>query len=543
MNDDSRTALKALIFAVAVLISFAVYFHGLGDYGFIDPDEGRYSEIPREMIETGDFITPRLNYVKYFEKPPLHYWLTAASFKIFGENEFSGRLFPVLSGLGCCVLAYVLALKVTKSRYAAELSGLMLSSSVLWYAASRINLTDMTLTFFFTASMTCYYLWSTENKKLMLLLFYAFMAFAVLTKGLIGVVLPGGIALIHLIITKQYKKIAPLFSPRAILLFLVIVLPYFIAVCRKNPDFFEFFFIREHFLRYTTTIHARYEPFWFFIPIIIAGFIPWAGMIWDSMRAVFGKCKIIDRDSGLFLGLWFFMPLAFFSCSGSKLITYILPCIPPLAVLTGASMSVFEGKDFRRFIIISTIIIIPVAAAGLILPLIKADPDYNAMAFPAMCLSLTLLTFWAVSLFIGRSKIIPLVLCVIAALAMYSASGAFIVEGKLLSRKDSAALIPSDTDDVVVYQNLMQGMSWYTKRRTVTADALNELEFGAAQEKDPKWFINNDDLKKLWNSSRKVIVSSRRKDNDSNALGLREVLGTAPVREWVTSADIVFANF
>ena len=543
MNDDNRTALKALIFAVAVLISFSVYFYGLGDYGFIDPDEGRYSEIPREMIETGDFITPRLNYVKYFEKPPLHYWLTAVSFKIFGENEFSGRLFPVLSGLGCCVLAYVLALKVTKSRYAAELSGLMLSSSVLWYAASRINLTDMTLTFFFTASMTCYYLWSTENKKLMLLLFYAFMAFAVLTKGLIGVVLPGGIALIHLIITKQYKKIAPLFSPRAILLFLVIVLPYFIAVCRKNPDFFEFFFIREHFLRYTTTIHARYEPFWFFIPIIIAGFIPWAGMIWDSMRAVFGKCKIIDRDSGLFLGLWFFMPLAFFSCSGSKLITYILPCIPPLAVLAGASMSVFEGKDFRRFIIISTIIIIPVAAAGLILPLIKADPDYNAMAFPAMCLSLTLLTFWAVSLFIGRSKIIPLVLCVIAALAMYSASGAFIVEGKLLSRKDSAALIPSDTDDVVVYQNLMQGMSWYTKRRTVTADALNELEFGAAQEKDPRWFINNDDLKKLWNSSRKVIVSSRRKDNDSDALGLREVLGTSPVREWVTSADIVFANF
>ena len=215
------------------VLAVCVYFCGLGDYGFIDPDEGRYSEIPREMIEAGDYITPRLNYVLYFEKPPLHYWLTAGAFLAFGENEFAGRFFPVMAGLGCCVLAYAIALKITRSKYASALAGLMLASSVLWYGTSRINITDMTLTFFFTAAMASYYFWSVNGKKSAILLFYSFMALSVLTKGLIGVVLPGGIALIHLIITRQYRKIPGLFSPSAIILFFVIVSPYFVEVCRS----------------------------------------------------------------------------------------------------------------------------------------------------------------------------------------------------------------------------------------------------------------------------------------------------------------------
>lgn len=528
---------RAVLIVGAVLAVF-VYFWGLGGYGFIDPDEGRYAEIPREMIEASDFITPRLNYVLYFEKPPLHYWLTAGAFMIFGENEFAGRFFPVMAGLGCCVLAYVIALKITRSKYSAGLAGLMLASSVLWYGTSRINITDMTLTFFFTASMTSYYFWNISGKKLSLLAFYAFMALSVLTKGLIGVVLPGGIAFLHLIITKQYRKILPLFSPSAIILFFVIVAPYFVEVCRRNPDYFHFFFIREHFLRYTTTIHARYEPFWFFIPIIIAGFVPWTGILYDAGRAVFGKCRLIDKNAGLFLGLWAVIPFLFFSASGSKLITYILPCIPPLAVLSGASMSVLEGREFRRFVIITSLILIPIAITGFVLPSLKNEPDFQAMSLPAMCLSSMLAVFWGLSLFIVRKKNIPALLVIAGLAAMFAASGAFNVEGKLLSHKDSALLVPNDADDVVVYGNLMQGMNFYTKRRTITAEDLNELEFGAEHDSNrSQWFIDNDALRELWRSGRKVVVISRRKDG-----GMKEILAS-PVREWSTSSDIVFANF
>ena len=490
------------------------------------------------MIEACDFITPRLNYVLYFEKPPLHYWLTAGAFFLFGENEFAGRFFPVMAGLGCCVLAFVLARKITRSNYSASLAGLMLASSVLWYGTSRINLTDMTLTFFFTASMTSYYFWYVSGKKLSLLAFYCFMALSVLTKGLIGVVLPGGIALIHIVATKQYKKILPLFSPSAIILFFAIVTPYFVEVCRRNPDYFQFFFIREHFLRYTTTIHARYEPFYFFIPIIIAGFIPWTGILWDSFRAVFGKCRLIERDAGLFLGLWAGIPFLFFSASGSKLITYILPCFPPLMILSGASMSVLEGKNLRRFVIITSAILIPVAITGFILPSAKNDPAFNAMILPAMCLSLMLIIFWALSLFVGRGRNIPAMMIIAGLCAMFAASGAFNIEGKLLSHRDSAMMIPNDADYVVVYGNLMQGMNFYTKRRTITAEDLNELEFGAEHDSNrSQWFIDNEKLRGLWRSGKKVVAISRHKEN-----GMREIL-ESPVREWSTSADIVMANF
>ncbi len=528
---------RAILIAGAIL-AVLVYFWGLGDYGFIDPDEGRYAEIPREMIETSDFITPRLNYVLYFEKPPLHYWLTAGAFMIFGENEFAGRFFPVMAGLGCCVLAFVLARKITRSNYAASLAGLMLASSVLWYGTSRINLTDMTLTFFFTASMASYYFWSVTGRKLSLLAFYSFMALSVLTKGLIGVVLPGGIAFLHLIITRQHKKILTLFSPSAIILFFLIVAPYFVEVCRRNPDYFQFFFIREHFLRYTTTIHARYEPFWFFIPIIIAGFIPWTGILWDAFGAAFGKCRLIDKSAGLFLGLWAAIPFLFFSASGSKLITYILPCFPPLMILSGASMSVLEGRNLRRFIIITSAILIPVAVTGFILPSVKNDPDFHAMALPALCLSVMLVVFWALSLLSGRVRNIPALLVIAGLGAMFAASGAFNVEGKLLSHRDSAMIIPGDADYVVVYRDLMQGMSFYTKRRTITAEDLNELEFGAEHDSNrERWFINDESLRELWHSGRKVVAVSRRKDS-----GMREVLDS-PVREWSTSADIILANF
>ena len=528
---------RAILILGAILAVF-VYFWGLGDYGLIDPDEGRYAEIPREMIEASDFITPRLNYVLYFEKPPLHYWLTAGAFMIFGENEFAGRFFPVIAGLGCCVLAYVVALKITRSKYASALAGLMLASSVLWYGTSRINITDMTLTFLFTASMASYYFWNVSGKKFHLLAFYSFMALSVLTKGLIGVVLPGGIALIHLIITKDYRKIIPLFSPSAIILFFVIVTPYFVEVCRRNPDYFQFFFIREHFLRYTTTIHSRYEPFYFFIPIIVAGFIPWTGILWDSFAAVFGKCRLIGKSAGSFLGLWAGIPFAFFSASGSKLITYILPCFPPLMILAGASMSVLEGKNLQRFVIITSAVLIPVAVTGFVLPLVKDDPAFNAMKFPAMCLAVMLVIFWALSLLIGRVRNIPALLVITGLSAMFAASGAFNVEGKLLSHKDSASLVPNDADDVVVYANLMQGMNFYTKRRTVTAEDLNELEFGAEHDSNrERWFIGNDSLRELWRSGRKVVVISRHKDK-----GMREIL-ESPVREWSTSADIVMANF
>ena len=536
---------KGLMFfgVVAALLCVYVYFAGLGDYGFIDPDEGRYSEIPREMIESGDFITPRLNYVKYFEKPIMHYWLTALSFMAFGQNEFAGRFTPAVLGLLGCLMTFLLALRVTKDFRAAVISGMILASSVLWYAISRLNITDMTLTFFFTGSLYFFRLWVDDTeRKLWLVMFYVFMALAVMSKGLIGVVIPGGIAVIYSLLTGQGKKIlSRIFSSTAILIFFAVNAVWFVPVCMANNDFFDFFFIREHFLRYTTTIHERWQPFWFFGPVLIGGLVPWTGLLLDVFRAIFGKCRLIDKKDGVLLGLWFLMPFVFFSMSSSKLVTYILPCLPPIAVLAGASLASMDGKDFRRFAVISTIILVPLAVTGIVWPRFTDDVDVIAMAVPAMRLAVSLAVFWGVSLLLLKNiRGVALALCILGLGTMYSASPAFIVEGDLLSHKDTAEIVKTidGIDDVVVFQKLMQGMNYYLERRTVTADIVDELEFGAAQEENPKWFISKEELVELWKSPAHIAAIARSKHIDS----LRDTLGE-PVRQWINSADVVFTNF
>ena len=498
---------KGIFFALFVFLA-AVYFIGVSGHGLIDPDEGRYSEIPREMIESGDYVTPRLNYVKYFEKPLLHYWLTAASFKIFGQNEFSSRFIPELMGLLTVLLTYFTARKI--SRDSSAFSALILGSSVLWFAISRLNITDMTLTFFFTFAMLSYRYW-LDGKFTWLLLFYACMAFAVLTKGLIGVVLPGGIAFLHLVFTKKYKLIIKLFNPLAIILFFLITVPVFWLTCRVNPDFFDFFFIREHFLRYTTTIHDRYEPFYFFIPIVIAAFIPWTGLIVNSFMKLFDDDDSLSKSDKIFLAVWFLLPFIFFSFSNSKLIPYILPCMPPIAILSGISLNELNIKNFKIFFITSLIILVPVALTGLLLPSLSNDPDIIAMKYPAGMLGLSLLLF----LFAAYRKYI-LLMCFLAVIAILAASPAFKKVALSGSRQEVShelnQILVNDEDSIVAaYRDLMQGLSFYLKRRIVIVDDLNELEFGAKAENNSGWFIDSQELKKLCRSNKHVYIVTRKK--------------------------------
>lgn len=529
------------IFAVVLVVY--VYFSGLSDYGFLDPDEGRYSEIPREMIETGDYITPRLNYVKYFEKPIMHYWLTAASFLMFGQNEFAGRFFPVTLGLMGCIVTGLLAYAITKDKRAGFMAGMILASSTLWFGISRINITDMTLTFFFTLSLFFFRLWVNDvNRKTYLIMSYISMALAVLTKGLIGIVLPGIIAVIYALMTGQFRRIMTrIFSPIAIIIFLIVNFIWFIPVCMRNPDFFHFFFIREHFLRYTTTIHERYQPFYFFMPVLLAGLVPYTGLLIDAIRGMFGKCRLIVKSDGIFLGIWFFITFVFFSFSDSKLVTYILPCFPPLAVLFGSILASYQPHEFKTFIIINAIILIPLSLTGIIWPMYTTDTDVIAMRIPALMLSVMLLVF-TVSSFIMTRRNISFIMCILGILCMYSASGAFIVEGKLLSHKEAAELIRENIDgeyDVIVFQKLMQGMNYYLERRTITSDNLDELEFGADQDNErEKYFITRERAIELWNSDNHIVITSRGRNSD-----YMHGIFLNPVREWLTSADIVLMNF
>ncbi|MDR2523902.1 MAG: glycosyltransferase family 39 protein [Synergistaceae bacterium] len=486
---------------------------GLGGWGLLDPDEGRYAEISREMLETGDYVTPRLNYVKYFEKPVLHYWLTAASFAAFGQNEFAARLTPALCGLGGIFVAFVLARRIYGLREALCAS-IILSTCLLWFAVIRLNILDMTVSFFITLSLAGF--WFGRTNRRYLLLFYSGMALATLTKGLIGVVLPSGIVFWYVVLTWRWRLIAHTLYRPGVVLFFVLAMPWFLAVCWVNADFFHFFFVQEHFLRYTTRIHDHYEPFWYFIPILAGALVPWAGLLPGMLGGALPRRSDPER-SGLFLGLWFAVPFLFFSLSSSKLIPYIVPCLPPLAILGGRALaSIMDGNDAgaRRFARLNGGLLMFLAAAGIIYPLMMDIPVLALYPYtlPASAsLGVLALHGWklAESPPAARSKMTA-AFCLLSFVNALLFARGFTLEERFLSYKEPAAVIrerlrPGDV--VVGYGNTMQGLGFYLERRIVLADAVGELEFGARQERDPRWFIGQKELKALWEGEERVFLA------------------------------------
>lgn len=507
-------AMKLLLL---LLLSFSLYFWGLGNHGLLEPDEGRYSEIPREMRETGDFITPRLNYIKYFEKPVLHYWLTAAAQSAFGENEFSGRFWPALLALGGILSTYFLAQSMF-GRETALYSSAILTTSLVYFAVSQINITDMPLSFFITVSMTGFWFGLEKNRRFYLL-FYAGAALALLTKGLIGVVLPGGIIFWYMVITRRWDIVRSALYLPGIILFSVLSLPWFIAVCIRNGDFFYFFFIQEHFLRYATTMHGRYEPAWFFIPILLLGLFPWTGLLPGAIRSAFPS-RILslgrEKRDELFLFLWFAVIFLFFSLSSSKLIPYIIPVFPPLAVLMGrVLLRVVSEEDIRgmkRFLLWNSAFLLPFILALFVYPFFNSRISAGRLLPYALPVALALSAFVAAGWYFFRTRKFRLLaasLCLLAFIAMFSFKRVFTLYDGLISARDLAGAVAElrrPGDVIAQYGNYDQGLPFYLKQRIVLVNYLGELQFGAKQEEDPFWFIGDEQLKALWKGDRRVIL-------------------------------------
>ena len=196
---------KAIPYVIAVIFVI-VYLTAIANHPLLEPDEGRYAEIAREMVESGDYITPRLNYVKYFEKPVLLYWMNAAAYGVFGESGFASRLPTALCAL--CGIMVVGALGAYMfGRTAGLMSSIVTGSSLLYFAIGTIDLTDMPVSFFMTVAMAAFYVGANSGNRRWYAAFYAAMALAVLTKGLIGIVLPGGIAFWYIVVTRKWRVI------------------------------------------------------------------------------------------------------------------------------------------------------------------------------------------------------------------------------------------------------------------------------------------------------------------------------------------------
>src|SRR5690349_21212872 len=313
-----------------------------------NPDEGRYSEISREMATTGDWVTPRLNGIKYFEKPPLQYWAGAAAMERFGVHEWTARLWTALTGALGILLAWLAGTRLFDVR-TGMFAAVVLGSSLMYVAIGHLNTLDMGLTFFLFAAL-CAFLLAHQDiatdraNALWMHVAWAAMGAAVLSKGLIGVVLPAATLVLYSIVQRDLMLWRRLHLITGSILFLAVCAPWFVVVSLRNPEFPWFFFVHEHFLRYTTTVHQRMEPWYYFVPLFIAGALPWLIVALDAIwRSALPEPRARFHVRR-FLLIWCVFAFVFFSISGSKLPSYILPLFPALALLTGWRLTEISGK-------------------------------------------------------------------------------------------------------------------------------------------------------------------------------------------------------
>lgn len=322
---------------VLILIYGLLWFGTLNYRHLIPSDEGRYAEIAREMLVTGDWVTPRYNGYKYFEKPPLQIWATATAFNIFGIGDWQARLWTALTGFLTILFIGFTGARIYSAR-AGWLASLVLASSPMWVIGGHINSLDMGLSAFLVAAL-CSLLLAQNSRnqngaRHWMWACWAFMALATLSKGVIGVAIPGMVFVVYSITAWDWKIWKRLYIVSGTLVFLAITAPWFVLVAQRNPEFLEFFFIHEHLQRFTQTAHSRTGPIYYFIPLLILGFLPWVAQIPGAIRQAWLE-RNREFSSGWLLTCWFAVILGFFSLSQSKLPGYIIPIFPALALIVG----------------------------------------------------------------------------------------------------------------------------------------------------------------------------------------------------------------
>jgi 4-amino-4-deoxy-L-arabinose transferase-like glycosyltransferase len=515
---ESRSRLQDVLALTLIIALFFALF--LGSRPLSVPDEGRYVEIPREMVVTGDWVTPRLNGVKYFEKPPLFYWFEAVLIKFFGLSEWSVRSGPALFALFGCIAVYYAGARIY-GRRAGLISAIVLATSVLYYAMGRAITLDMPVSALLTASLLSFLLGTREpegtTRRIFFWCFYAFAALAVLAKGLIGIVIPGMIIGAWMLAMNEWRVLRSMHLFSGMIIFFAIAVPWHILVQRANPEFFNFYFIHEHFQRYLTKVHGRYKPFWFFIPIVLFGLFPWSAFLVQAVKHRLPPSWKDRRTATemIFLLLWAGLVFLFFSASSSKLVPYILPVLPPLALIIGSYLAdAWEqgtvpgaGAGFTVALALAALL----ATALVILPRFRPEVDVARLR-PYLAASAVILFAGALAAWLFwrrnglRQALTALSLGMILFLAVSNGIVPFVDSRtvKALALDLKPLILP--VDEVVNYRTYYQDMPVYLERRITIVDWTGELIFGTTVEDTSAWMINDAEFWKRWDGPGRVYA-------------------------------------
>jgi len=337
MPDKKNWEKEPFLIFILIGTCLILYFFGLGAGPMGDIDEAMHAATSKDMVLTGDWVTPRYNGENFYDKPPLYNWLVAVSFLIFGFSEFAARLPAALLGSGCVMITYWLGRRMFGPP-AAFLSALVLATSAEYIILSRVVVHDISLVFFDTLALALFFIGyqSNRQRKPAFLIGYAALGVAVLAKGPVGVVLPMMIIGLFLIYKRQLRFLKEMQIGWGLLIFLAVSAPWYILVSLRNPEYTEYFFLQQNIGSFLSQ-HSRHpRPFYYYIPILLGGLFPWSLFLPLAVLRAFRNRRAAMGDGLIFALIWFAVVLVFFSSARSKLGTYLLPLFPAASVLVGA---------------------------------------------------------------------------------------------------------------------------------------------------------------------------------------------------------------
>jgi 4-amino-4-deoxy-L-arabinose transferase-like glycosyltransferase len=457
-----RSWITDCIGLVAVLSLF--YFFYLGHYPLFTPDEGRYSEVAREMVVTGDYITPRVNGVAFLDKPILYYWLQSLAILLFGIKEWALRFFPAMLGMFGCVMTYVCGRRLFDRR-TGIFSALILATSPLYFGGSHYANLDLEVAVFISCTLLCFITAIQSHGKarsIFLFAAYVFSALAMLTKGLIGVAFPSLIAGSWMLLQGRLALLKNIHLLAGILLFIAIVLPWYVLVQKANPEFLHFFFVTQHVTRFLSGAEFNNKTaVWFYLPIIVGGFFPWTIFLVQSMAKQIKEANPV----GVYLLLWAGIITLFFSIPHSKLIGYILPVFPALALLTGNYLAEASRKAKKIFLLFT--ILLAFSTAGLITLMCYAN-------------------------YLNRNTAKPITTAL----------------QTILKSDDEVVNYFKFYHDVPIYleRRITLVANWHSPTIPQTDNWVRELWYGMAFQRTDDWLIEEKEFWQRWNSKKRLFV-------------------------------------
>jgi 4-amino-4-deoxy-L-arabinose transferase-like glycosyltransferase len=408
MKPTLRPYLNQIIIGLLAVLCYVMFFYALGGIGFIGPDEPRYAAIARQMLESGDYITPRLFGSPWFEKPPLMYWIAAAGYKILGFNEAGARIASALGATICVFFVYWCGRKLW-DRATGFLAASILATSIGSFVFARAASMDMLLTACLTMALAFFLVAfneQTAKRRFYFYGFYAALGLGVLAKGPIALVLPA-ISLAGFLLLRGRRDQWKMWHPKGLWITAAIAAPWYLLCTAKNGlEFIKVFFINQNLERFASTIHGHDRPIFFFLPVLLLLTFPWTFVLISALRRTF------SRNDRLLLW-WAAVPFVFFSLSGSKLPGYILPMVPPIALLLGKEILQPTSRVYRVavFIEAGTMAFIGVAF-GFFGNTLNVDPHVSGAAIAVvafvMAAALTVIALWLRPVYLAGFNVVAM---------------------------------------------------------------------------------------------------------------------------------------